>query len=131
MKGSAERLRSRSGRSDSGTAISSKQPTTKSAPSWTRWKVETGPRRKRKLQEKTMKAIRVREFGGPEVMRVEEVPDPKPGKGEVVVQIHAAGVNPVDAYIRSGTYPRKPPLPYTPGSDAGGVVESAGEGVTR
>ncbi|HEY5163939.1 MAG TPA: alcohol dehydrogenase catalytic domain-containing protein, partial [Terriglobales bacterium] len=78
-----------------------------------------------------MKAIQVREFGGPEVMRVEEVPDPKAGRGEVVVRIHAAGVNPVDAYIRTGTYARKPPLPYTPGSDGGGVVESVGEGVTR
>jgi len=78
-----------------------------------------------------MKAIQVREFGGPEVMRVEEVPDPKAGRGEVVVRIHAAGVNPVDAYILTGTYPRKPPLPYTPGLDGGGVVESVGEGVTR
>ncbi len=77
-----------------------------------------------------MKAIRVHEFGGPEVMKVEEVPDPKPGKGEVVVRIHAAGVNPVDAYIRSGTYARKPQLPYNPGSDGGGVIESVGEGVT-
>lgn len=77
-----------------------------------------------------MKAIRVHEFGGPEVMKVEEVPDPKPGKGEVVVRIHAAGVNPVDSYIRSGTYARKPQLPYTPGADGGGVVESVGEGVT-
>ena len=77
-----------------------------------------------------MKAIRVHEFGGPEVMKLEEVPDPKPGKGEVVVRIHAAGVNPVDSYIRSGTYARKPQLPYTPGSDGGGVVEATGEGVT-
>src|SRR5512141_1856053 len=78
-----------------------------------------------------MKAIRVREFGGPEVMRLEEVPDPVPGKGEVAVRIHAAGVNPVDAYIRTGTYARKPALPYTPGADAGGVIESVGEGVTQ
>ena len=77
-----------------------------------------------------MKAIRVHEFGGPEVMHLEEVADPAAGKGEVVVRIHAAGVNPVDAYIRSGTYVRKPQLPYTPGMDAGGVVESVGEGVT-
>lgn len=76
-----------------------------------------------------MKAIRVHEFGGPEVMRMEEVPEPKPGKGEVLVRVHAAGVNPVDAYIRSGAYARKPQLPYTPGSDGGGVVESVGEGV--
>ena len=78
-----------------------------------------------------MKAIRVKEFGGPQVMRLEDIPDPKPGKGEVVVRIHAAGVNPVDTYIRSGTYARKPALPYTPGSDAGGVIESVGEGVTH
>ena len=78
-----------------------------------------------------MKAIRVHEFGGPEVMRLEDVPDPAAGKGEVVVRIHAAGVNPVDAYIRTGTYARKPQLPYTPGMDGGGTVESVGEGVTR
>ena len=78
-----------------------------------------------------MKAIRVHQFGGPEVMKLEEVPDPKAGKGEIVVRVHAAGVNPVDAYIRTGTYARKPQLPYTPGSDGGGVVESVGEGVTR
>src|SRR5512135_3819957 len=78
-----------------------------------------------------MKAIRVHEFGGPEVMRLEDVADPTPGKGEVVVRIHAAGVNPVDAYIRTGTYARKPQLPYTPGMDGGGVVERVGEGVTR
>ncbi|MBI5408948.1 MAG: NADPH:quinone reductase [Nitrospirae bacterium] len=76
-----------------------------------------------------MKAIRVYEFGGPEVMKIEEVPDLKPGAGQVVVRIYAAGVNPVDTYIRSGLYPSKPELPYTPGMDAGGVVESVGEGV--
>jgi len=48
-----------------------------------------------------------------------------------VVRVHAAGINPVDVYIRSGNYPAKPPLPYTPGSDAAGVVESVGENVTR
>jgi len=78
-----------------------------------------------------VKAIRVHEFGGPEVMELEDVPDLQPGPGQVVVQIHAAGVNPVDSYIRSGTYARKPNLPYTPGSDAGGVVMARGEGVTR
>jgi len=76
-----------------------------------------------------MKAIRVGEFGGPEVLRLEDVPDPRPGRGEVVVRIRAAGVNPVDTYIRSGQYPIKPQLPYTPGSDAGGDVEAVGEGV--
>ena len=76
-----------------------------------------------------MRAIRVHEFGEPEVMRWEEVADPVPGAGQVVLKIEAAGVNPVDAYIRSGNYPMKPPLPYTPGSDAAGIVESVGEGV--
>src|SRR5579883_1019356 len=78
-----------------------------------------------------MKAIRVHQFGGPEVLRLEDIPDPKPGTGEYLVRIHAAGVNPVETYIRSGTYAFKPPLPYTPGSDAGGVIESAGNGASR
>ena len=73
-----------------------------------------------------MRAIRVREFGGPEVMRLEDVADPKPGRGEVLVRVHAIGVNPVDTYIRTGTYAVKPSLPYTPGLDAAGTVESVG-----
>ncbi|MBV9470483.1 MAG: NADPH:quinone reductase, partial [Abitibacteriaceae bacterium] len=76
-----------------------------------------------------MKAIRVHEFGGPEVMQLEEVPDPQPGAGQVVVRLHAIGVNPVETYIRSGTYAMKPALPYTPGSDAAGTVETIGDGV--
>lgn len=78
-----------------------------------------------------MKAIRVHEFGGPEVMKLEEVPAPQPGPGQVVVRVHAAGVNPVEAYIRTGTYASKPNLPYTPGTDAGGVVVAVGSGVKR
>lgn len=78
-----------------------------------------------------MKAIRVHEFGGPEVMLLEDVPDPTAGPGQVVIRVNAIGVNPVDAYIRSGQYPLKPSLPYTPGMDAAGVVESIDEGVTR
>jgi NADPH2:quinone reductase len=77
-----------------------------------------------------MRAIVVREFGGPDVMRVEERPTPKPGAGQVLVRVHAAGVNPVDAYIRSGTYARKPALPYVPGSDGAGEVESVGADVS-
>ena len=73
-----------------------------------------------------MKAIRVHQFGGPEAMKLDEVPDLRPATDEVVVRVKAAGVNPVDAYIRSGTYAVKPSLPYTPGWDAGGVVETAG-----
>ena len=76
-----------------------------------------------------MKAILVREFGPPEVMRLADVPDPSPGPGQLLIQIGAAGVNPVETYIRSGTYTRTSTLPYTPGSDAAGVVEQAGDGV--
>ncbi|HEX9191969.1 MAG TPA: NADPH:quinone reductase [Candidatus Deferrimicrobiaceae bacterium] len=76
-----------------------------------------------------MKAILVHEFGPPEVLRLMEVPDPSPGPGQVLVRIRAAGVNPVDTYIRSGSYTRTASLPYTPGSDAAGVVEKAGAGV--
>jgi len=76
-----------------------------------------------------VKAIRVREFGPPDGMRLEEVPDPVPGPGQVVVRIRAVGVNPVETYIRSGTYPRRPALPYTPGHDAAGIVEAVGEDV--
>jgi len=75
-----------------------------------------------------MKAIRVQEFGPPEVMRLAEIPDLRPGPNQLVLRVKAAGVNPVDSYVRSGTYARKPALPFTPGSDAAGVVESVGEG---
>lgn len=78
-----------------------------------------------------MKAIRVHQFGGPEVLQLEEVPDLQPGPGQVVVRVHAAGVNPVEAYIRTGTYASKPSLPYTPGSDAGGVVLKVAPDVKR
>jgi NADPH2:quinone reductase len=78
-----------------------------------------------------MKAIRVHEFGGPEVLKLEEVPNPSAAPGQVVIGVKAAGVNPVDTYIRAGTYVFKPSLPYTPGMDAAGVVEAVGQGVTR
>jgi NADPH:quinone reductase len=78
-----------------------------------------------------MKAIRVNEFGGPDVLKSEDVPEPSPGAGQVLVRVRAAGVNPVDTYIRSGVHAVKPQLPYTPGLDAAGEVEAVGEGVTR
>src|SRR5437879_291314 len=78
-----------------------------------------------------MKAILVRQFGGPEVLKLEEVPTPKPAAGQVLVGVHAAGVNPYDTYMRAGTYAQKPALPYTPGSDAAGVIEAIGEGVKK
>jgi NADPH2:quinone reductase len=84
-----------------------------------------------KLETEKMKAIRVHEFGGPEVLKLEEVARPKPSAGEVLVRIHAAGVNPYDTYMRAGTYALKPTLPYTPGSDGAGVVEAVGEGVKK
>ncbi len=76
-----------------------------------------------------MKAIRVHEFGGPEVLKLEEAPDLKPGPGQVVVNVKAVGVNPVDTYIRAGAYALKPALPYTPGMDAAGTVQAVGRGV--
>src|ERR1700726_1182679 len=78
-----------------------------------------------------MKVIRVHAFGGPEVLKLEEIATPRPAAGQVLVRIHAAGVNPYDTYMRAGLYPVKPPLPYTPGSDAAGVVEAVGDGVTK
>jgi len=78
-----------------------------------------------------MKAIVVHEFGGPEVLKLEEVPTPKPAAGQVLVRVHAVGVNPYDTYMRAGTYAVKPPLPYTPGSDGAGVIEAVGPGVTK
>jgi len=78
-----------------------------------------------------MKAIRVNEFGGPEVLKLEEVNEPKPALGQILVKIKAAGVNPVETYIRSGGYARKPNLPYTPGGDGAGLVEAVGEGVSQ
>jgi NADPH2:quinone reductase len=77
-----------------------------------------------------MKAIVVREFGAPDVMKLEDVADPAPGSGQVLIRVRAAGVNPVETYIRAGTYARKPNLPYTPGSDVGGTIEKVGAGVT-
>jgi NADPH2:quinone reductase len=77
-----------------------------------------------------MKAIRVHEFGPPEVLQIAEVPDPPAGPGQVVVRLHAIGVNPVETYIRSGTYAKLPALPYTPGSDGAGVIAQVGEGVS-
>ena len=76
-----------------------------------------------------MKAIRVSEYGGPSVLKLEEVPTPPPGANQVLVRVHAAGINPVDTYLRSNTDNRGPKLPYTPGADAGGVVEAVGSGV--
>ena len=73
-----------------------------------------------------MRAILVHRFGGPEVLTPGEAPTPTPGEGEALVRIHAAGVNPVDTYVRSGAYARLPELPFIPGWDGAGVVEGLG-----
>ena len=78
-----------------------------------------------------MKAIVVHEFGPPEVMKLEEVSTPEPSDNQILVKIEAAGVNPVDTYLRSGQHAHAPTLPYTPGKDGAGVIESVGEQVSK
>lgn len=78
-----------------------------------------------------MKAIVVREFGAADVMKIEEMPTPELNQNQILVRIKAAGVNPVDTYIRSGVYAQKPELPYTPGKDGAGIVEKIGGKITR
>uniref|UniRef100_A0A2D4NBR4 Enoyl reductase (ER) domain-containing protein n=2 Tax=Micrurus spixii TaxID=129469 RepID=A0A2D4NBR4_9SAUR len=78
-----------------------------------------------------MKAIQVLEFGGPEVLKLQlDMLVPVPKENQVLIKVHACGINPVDTYIRSGTYKKKPSLPYTPGTDVAGVIEEVGEHVT-
>jgi len=69
-------------------------------------------------QENLMKSIQAHAFGGPEKLQLDEVSDPTPGAGEVVIDIRAAGVNPADTYMLGGAYAITPDLPYTPGGDA-------------
>ena len=76
-----------------------------------------------------MKAIRIHAVGGPEVCRYEEVPDPTPGAGQVLIAIEAVGVNFIEVYQRTGLYPV--PLPATPGSEAAGAIVAVGPGVTE
>jgi len=76
-----------------------------------------------------MKAIVVRKFGGPEVLKMEEVGETKPGPGQVLVEVRAIGVNPVETYQRSGNYTPSPALPYTPGTDVAGIIGEIGENV--
>jgi NADPH2:quinone reductase len=77
-----------------------------------------------------MKSIRVHQFGGPEVLVLEDIPKPRPANGEVLIRVRAIGVNPVDTYLRSGSNP-KLQLPYSPGIDVAGTIESLGEGVSN
>jgi NADPH2:quinone reductase len=75
-----------------------------------------------------VKAIRVHRTGGPEVLRLEDVPIPEPGPGQLLVRVEAAGVNFTDIYHRTGLYKVK--FPFTPGREGAGVVERVGQGVT-
>jgi len=75
-----------------------------------------------------MKAVRVHEVGGPEVLRYEDIPDPVPGPDQALVKIEAIGLNFLDCYFRSGLY--KSTLPFIPGSEAAGTVTAVGAGVT-
>jgi NADPH2:quinone reductase len=78
-----------------------------------------------------MKAIRVQAFGDEKVLLYEDYVMPPLGPNDVLIDVKAVGVNPVETYIRSGVYPRKPNLPYTPGSDAAGVVIQVGSKVSK
>jgi NADPH:quinone reductase-like Zn-dependent oxidoreductase len=84
-------------------------------------------------KSQTMKAVRIHKYGGPEVLQYEEAPRPKPAAGEVLIRVHAAGVNPIDWHVREGhvkdVFPHS--FPFVPGWDASGVVEEVGAGVTR
>lgn len=76
-----------------------------------------------------MRAILITETGGPEVLRLADVPDPKPGPGQLLVELAAAGVNYIDTYHRSGAYPI--PLPFIPGVEGAGTVTAVGSGVQQ
>ncbi|MEE6494735.1 hypothetical protein FKM82_001859 [Ascaphus truei] len=78
-----------------------------------------------------IRAVRVLEFGGPDVLKLHtDVPLPPPEANQVLIKVHACGINPVETYIRAGVYARKPTLPYTPGTDVSGVIEDLGKDVT-
>ncbi|REJ79008.1 MAG: NADPH:quinone reductase [Acidobacteria bacterium] len=78
-----------------------------------------------------MKAIYVRQYGGPEVLELEDISVPTPGENEVLVRIEAAGVNPVDTYIRAGAHATAPRPPFIPGKDGAGIVEETGPAVRK
>ncbi|MBI4305932.1 MAG: NADP-dependent oxidoreductase, partial [Chloroflexi bacterium] len=84
------------------------------------------------MPDQLMRAVRYNAYGGPEVLAVEQAPRPSPKAGEVLIRVHAAGVNPVDWKFRKGFMKAAVPLqfPHTPGLDVAGTVEALGEGVT-
>ncbi|BFZ21762.1 hypothetical protein BsWGS_24801 [Bradybaena similaris] len=79
----------------------------------------------------SMRAVRVSVYGGPEVLKLENIPKPTPQEGEVLVRVHSSGVNPVDTYIRQGSRPGLAQTPFVTGLDGAGVVEEVGKGVTE
>jgi NADPH:quinone reductase-like Zn-dependent oxidoreductase len=93
----------------------------------------TSDKKSANATSQTMKAVRIHKYGGPEVLQYEEAPRPKPAAGEVLIRVHAAGVNPIDWHVREGhvkdVFPHS--FPFVPGWDASGVVEEVGAGVTR
>ena len=78
-----------------------------------------------------MRALWLRTLGGPEALRIEEVPDPVPGKGELLVAMRAAAVNFPDLLTTEGKYQLRPELPFAPGKEGAGVVAAVGDGVTQ
>ena len=78
-----------------------------------------------------MKAIQVKNFGEPDVLKLVDIDIPVPGNADVLVKIEAIGVNPVDTYVRAGRYPKLPSVPYIPGKDIGGVIVKVGAGVKK
>lgn len=77
-----------------------------------------------------MKGITIKKFGGPEVLEFEELESFQPDENQLMIKIEAAGINPVDTYIRNGTHAQKPDLPYTPGKDAAGTVAAVGSNIS-
>ena len=75
-----------------------------------------------------MRAIEIKQTGGPEVLELVDLPTPEPGPGQVLVRIESSGINFIDTYLREGRYPAA--LPFTPGQEAAGTVEQVGDGVT-
>src|SRR5437879_596985 len=84
------------------------------------------------MANSTIQSIRVHQYGGPEQLKLEQVQRPTPKEGEVLVRVHAAGVNPVEWKIRRGDFQTFWPMqfPYVPGADIAGIVEEVGPGVT-
>lgn len=85
------------------------------------------------LSSQSMRAVQIQEFGGPEVLTIHELPIPSPGQGELLVQVHAAGINPVDTGVRSGRAAALAAAvpPYVPGFDISGTVAAVGSGITN